>query len=103
MSYNLIKSNIDPSSENINDTFDRVFNRRFNCHNTDSQNKNEFVGEKYFNLQIKNKNYPSCYQYNVLIMLAKRLISENQELETKDEYQYQEALTKKLVSKIIDC
>lgn len=101
MSYNLVKSNIEPSSESINDTFDRVFNSRFNCPNTDSQNENDFAGEKYFNLRIKNKNYPSCYQYNVLIMLAKRLISENQEPET--DYEYQEALTKKLVAKIIDC
>ena len=44
--------------------------------------KNEAVSDletgedKFFDVIIKNKHYPSCYQYNVLIMLAKRLISE---------------------------
>lgn len=35
--------------------------------------------DEYFNIKIQNKKYPSCYQYNVLIMLAKRLIREEQE------------------------
>ena len=30
----------------------------------------------HFGLPIHKRNYPSCYQYNVLIMLAKRLIKE---------------------------
>ena len=33
--------------------------------------------DKFFDVIVKNKHYPSCYQYNVLIMLAKRLISED--------------------------
>lgn len=35
----------------------------------------------YFGLPVRKKEYPSCYQYNVLIMLAKRLINEEQEQE----------------------
>lgn len=35
--------------------------------------------ERYFNIPIKKKVYPSCYQYNVLVMLAKRLIQQEQE------------------------
>lgn len=36
-------------------------------------------GDEYFDVKIRNKKYPSCYQYNILIMLAKRLIKEEQE------------------------
>lgn len=32
--------------------------------------------EEYFNLKIRNKNYPSYYQYNLLVMLAKKLIED---------------------------
>ena len=39
--------------------------------------ENKFVKEEtYFNIPIYKKNYPSCYQYNVLIMLAKRLLND---------------------------
>ena len=31
---------------------------------------------KHFGVPIYKREYPSCYQYNVLIMLAKRLIKE---------------------------
>lgn len=34
--------------------------------------------ECYFNIPIRKKVYPSCYQYNVLIMLAKRLIEKEE-------------------------
>ena len=37
--------------------------------------------DKFFDVIVKNKHYPSCYQYNVLIMLAKRLISEDDKKE----------------------
>ncbi|OGI10273.1 MAG: hypothetical protein A3I68_07740 [Candidatus Melainabacteria bacterium RIFCSPLOWO2_02_FULL_35_15] len=33
--------------------------------------------EKYFDIPVYKKKYPSCYQYNVLIMLAKRLIKQD--------------------------
>ncbi len=32
----------------------------------------------HFGIPIHRKNAPSCYQYNVLIMLAKRLIKEEE-------------------------
>lgn len=35
---------------------------------------------RHFGLPIYKKNYPSCYQYNVIIMLAKRLIKEDNRL-----------------------
>ncbi len=34
--------------------------------------------DRYFNIKIQNKEYPSCYHYNVLVMLAKRLIQEDE-------------------------
>ena len=37
------------------------------------------VKDKYFDIQIQNKIYPSCYQYNILVMLAKRLIKEDEQ------------------------
>ncbi|GEM_PF-6026374 len=37
--------------------------------------------DKFFDVIVKNRHYPSCYQYNVLIMLAKRLISEEDKKE----------------------
>lgn len=36
------------------------------------------VTDRYFDIEIKSKKYPSCYRYNVLIMLAKRLIKEEE-------------------------
>ena len=41
-----------------------------------SKIENINIEEKYFDIPIHKKDYPSCYQYNVLIMLAKRLIKE---------------------------
>lgn len=72
MGYELTKNDIDNVS--IDDTFSHIFNARFKCHNTSLNTSSS--EEKYFNLRIKNKTYPSCYQYNVLVMLAKRLINE---------------------------
>lgn len=38
----------------------------------------DLKSEKYFNIEVKQKEFPSCYTYNVLVMLAKRLVR-NQE------------------------
>ena len=45
----------------------------------DSSNREE--SELHFNVPIKKHNelYPSCYHYNILVMLAKRLVKEEQE------------------------
>ena len=45
----------------------------------------EVENEMHFNVPVKkqNKAYPSCYQYNILVMLAKRLIEEEQEKQRK--------------------
>lgn len=54
-----------------------------NKNSTDIINMNyleqdKLQSEKYFNLTIRKKVFPSCYQYNILIMLAKRLIQEEE-------------------------
>ena len=49
---------------------------------TDNNNTKDFnlsQEDNYFDVKVKNKSYPSCYQYNILIMLAKRLIKTEQE------------------------
>ena len=33
--------------------------------------------DEYFGIPIKNKKFPSCYRQNVLVMLAKRLITDD--------------------------
>ena len=48
---------------------------------TNNFNQDSSTKDKYFDIEIHNKKYPSCYQYNVLVMLAKRLIKEDRELE----------------------
>ena len=59
--------------------------------------------DKYFDIEVQNKKYPSCYQYNVLIMLAKRLIKkeeEKQELVSSCKNRWN--LDKQLAEKIIN-
>ncbi|MBI3590395.1 MAG: hypothetical protein HY094_03325 [Candidatus Melainabacteria bacterium] len=57
--------------------------------------------DKYFNVKIQNKKYPSCYQYNVLIMLAKRLIKEEDEkIERQKALASRFLLDKKFVQKV---
>ena len=47
--------------------------------NTDTSQIADNAEDKYFNIRVQHGNYPSCYQYNILIMLAKRLLKEDQE------------------------
>ncbi len=57
--------------------------------------------DKFFDVIIKNKHYPSCYQYNVLIMLAKRLINEeNRKEEVSKAWRNRPTLDRKLVERI---
>ena len=49
----------------------------------------------HFGIPIKNKNYPSCYTYNVLVMLAKRLVKEEKLKSNRHK------LDQKLVKRII--
>ena len=42
----------------------------------------EVIGE-HFGLPVYKKTYPSCYRYNVLVMLAKRLIKEEKEADNR--------------------
>lgn len=45
--------------------------------------KYEIVKNHSTDMEVQNKKYPSCYHYNVLIMLAKRLIKEEKEKQEK--------------------
>lgn len=63
MGYEIIKSKLNP----------RLRSSYCNKSNTSEQE------EEYFNIKIRNKNYPSCYRYNVLIMLAKKLINQEKQ------------------------
>lgn len=50
-------------------------------HNFNYYDKNLILGEldsKYKNAKQLDKYYPSCYRQNILVMLAKRLIDEEQ-------------------------
>ena len=47
-----------------------------NYYNNDLASKDSIEG-KHFDIPIHKRDYPSCYQYNVTIMLAKRLIKED--------------------------
>ena len=52
-----------------------VKNKTVDYYNSDLIETDIIEGE-HFGLPIHKKNYPSCYRYNVLVMLAKRLIRE---------------------------
>ncbi len=58
-------------TETLNASFKRIFNGTRRNHSDFST-----CEDRHFGVKVQNKNYPSCYQYNVLIMLAKRLIEE---------------------------
>lgn len=70
MAYEVIKNSI---YDNTESSF--LFEKHF----LDYEVKQEYRphkpnSERYFNLSIEKKDYPSCYHYNVLIHAAKRLI-----------------------------
>ena len=71
------------------------FNERLS---SDESTACENSNSEYFDIKIKNKKYPSCYRYNVLIMLAKRLIANDKQIEELN----RQELNNKLVRKIID-
>ena len=54
---------------------------------------------KHFGLPVHKRNYPSCYQYNVLIMLAKRLLKD--EGKRADMFANRLHLDKKLAERIV--
>ena len=58
------------------------------------------IEEQHFGLPIQKKNYPSCYQYNVLIMLAKRLIKE--EKQSADTFANRLHLDRKFANRIFN-
>ena len=61
----------------------------------DDLTKADTIEGSHFGLPIYKKHYPSCYQYNVLIMLAKRLIKEENKFSNRFH------LDKKLLEKIV--
>ena len=66
MSYEVVKNKIEDETIEVN-------------YCNDDLTRVDTIEDKYFGLPVHKKNYPSCYQYNVLIMLAKRLIKEEKE------------------------
>lgn len=56
--------------------------------------------EEYFNLKVQNKKYPSCYHYNILVMLAKRLVKQDQNKVNVCQNRWR--LNRKLVERIVD-
>ena len=56
--------------------------------------------DKYFNIIVKNKKYPSCYHYNILIMLAKRLVEKDDEILNPCKYRsyFERRLNKNIVN-----
>ncbi|OGI20121.1 MAG: hypothetical protein A3B68_00815 [Candidatus Melainabacteria bacterium RIFCSPHIGHO2_02_FULL_34_12] len=80
MGYEVINTEYDSEDESINNAFDRIFNRASCKSNNFTKQKLNNIEEDYFNIKIMKKEYPSCYQYNVLIMLAKRLLEEENKL-----------------------
>ena len=56
-----------------------VIKNKINNSNDDFIHTDTIEGS-HFGLPIHKKNYPSCYQYNVIIMLAKRLLKEEADM-----------------------
>ena len=48
-------------------------------------NSTEEISGNHFGIPVKNRTYPSCYTYNVIIMLAKRLIKKEHQVKNKKE------------------
>ena len=106
MSHEVTKNKTNNDNESINNTFDRVFSygkskgrNKCSCNNTDGSLNTNSQAEEYFDIKIQKKYYPSCYQYNVLIMLAKKLIK--QEKENSTTCNDRVILDEKLASRII--
>ena len=55
----------------------------------------EEINGNHFGIPVRNKVYPSCYRYNIIIMLAKRLLKKELQTENKKE------LFKKLIERIM--
>ncbi len=60
--------------------------------------ENKLNEERYFNVKIRNKEYPSCYHYNVLVMLAKRLIKEEESNKAKERLYWDKSMAKHIAS-----
>ncbi len=65
MTYEIVKSRTEDETIKVN-------------YCNDDLAAEESIEGEHFGLPVYKKNYPSCYQYNVLIMLAKRLIKEDE-------------------------
>lgn len=75
MGYDLIKARLDRYKEQ--DLLERGFLERQLREEAGYTNKAIEEDSTYFNLKIKNKAYPSCYHQNLLVLAAKKLVSEN--------------------------
>ena len=66
--------------------------------NVDSPEQSLGKEDTYFNLKVQNKKYPSCYQYNVLIMLAKRLINEDGQNQNSVNWYLERKLAREIIN-----
>ena len=68
----------------------------------DSREKEKEISKNQYKIGLQDKKYPSCYQYNVLIMLAKRLIKEDKEQEAVSQCVNRWHLDRKLARAIVN-
>lgn len=73
MAYEVIKSRINDNTQS-----DFLFEKDFLDYEIQEEYRPYKNGEKYFNLNIEKKDYPSCYHQNVLVLAAKKLIERDQ-------------------------
>ena len=91
MAYTLVKSKDETFSSSSTNAM---------CPRCGSEFRNTYIEG---NLAKEIKNYPSCYHYNVIVMLAKRLVKEEQVREENlNHWINRRHLDKKLARRIID-
>lgn len=74
MAYEVIKSRAYDNTER-----DFLFEKDFLDYEIQEEYRpNKINSEKYFNLNIEKKDYPSCYHQNVLVLAAKKLLERDE-------------------------
>lgn len=79
MSYDLVKTRLAKYREQEQDLFNGFLHRQLR-EEAGYTNKVKEEDSTYFNLKIKNKTYPSCYHQNLLLLAAKKLVTEENKI-----------------------
>ena len=79
MGYDLVKTRLGKYREQEQSLFEGSFLEQELLEEAGYTNKSK-EESTYFNLKIRNKAYPSCYHYNLLVLAAKNLIDNDVEL-----------------------